>query len=135
MSSYAFTLATPLPFDVALATTREALGAEGFGVPVELDTRAIFKTRLGKDSERRIILGACLPSVAFEAMKVEPELAVLLPCNVVVREVHGGSEVTAVKPTSLFTLTSRLDPIHAQTVEARLLAALDRVAQAGAEGA
>jgi uncharacterized protein (DUF302 family) len=114
-------------FDEALARTREALAAEGFGIPVEMDTQAIFKAKLGVDSERRVILGACLPQVAFEAMGTEPELAVLLPCNVVVREVEGGADITAVKPTALFALTTRVDLAHGERVEARLLAAIDRL--------
>jgi uncharacterized protein (DUF302 family) len=125
--AYALSRTVPRPFDAALDLTREALAAEGFGVPTEMDTQAIFRARLGKESERRVILGACLPAVAFEAMRAEPELAVLLPCNVVVREVPGGSEVTVVKPTRLFTLTARVDPAHAEAVEARLRAVLERL--------
>lgn len=115
------------PFDEVLARTREALAAEGFGVPAEMDTQAIFKAKLGRDSERRVILGACLPAVAFEALRAEPEIAALLPCNVTVREVPGGTEVAAIRPTRLFTLTSKVDPAHAEAVEARLHAALDRL--------
>ncbi|MBK8727396.1 MAG: DUF302 domain-containing protein [Holophagaceae bacterium] len=127
MTPYSLARSLPRPFDEVLAQTRTALAAEGFGVPTEMDTQAIFKAKLGQDSERRIILGACLPAVAFEAMQAEPELAVLLPCNVVVREVAGGTEVTAVKPTRLFTLTAKVDPAHAEVVEARLEAVLERL--------
>jgi len=127
MTAYFLHRRLAAPFDEALARTREALAAEGFGIPVEMDTQAIFKAKLGADSERRVILGACLPAVALEAMRAEPELAVLLPCNVVVREVAGGTDITAVKPKALFALTSRVDPAHAEAVEARLQAALDRL--------
>ncbi len=128
MSSYAFskTLAGAR-FEDVLARTREALLAEGFGVPTEMDTQAIFKAKLGKDSVRRVILGACLPAVAFEALEVEPDVSVLLPCNVVVRELAQAVEVTAVNPRALFTLTERLDPAQAAAVEAKLQAALERV--------
>ncbi len=112
-------------FDDMLARARQALAAQGFGIPVEMDTQAIFKAKLGKDSERRVILGACLPQVAFEAMQQEPELAVLLPCNVVVRELPAGIEVTAVAPKALFTLARKVEAAHAEEVEARLLKALD----------
>jgi uncharacterized protein (DUF302 family) len=127
MTAYFLHRHLALPFDEALARTRAALAAEGFGIPVEMDTQAIFKAKLGADSERRVILGACLPAVAYEAMLAEPELAVLLPCNVVVREVAEGADITAVKPTVLFTLTAKVDPAHATAVEARLLAALERL--------
>lgn len=127
MSTYFLTKFLPLTFDDALGLTRGALAAEGFGIPVEMDTQAIFKAKLGRESERRIILGACLPEMAFEAMKAEPEMSVLLPCNVTIREVNGGSEITAVKPTALMGLASRLDPAYAEAVENRLQAALDRL--------
>ncbi|MBL0211610.1 MAG: DUF302 domain-containing protein [Holophagaceae bacterium] len=128
MSTYAFTKSLPgADFDDVLARTRDALLAEGFGIPTEMDTQAIFKAKLGKDSVRRVILGACLPAVAFEAMAVEPEVAVLLPCNVVVRELPHAVEVTAVNPRALFTLTERLDPAQAAEVKASLQAALERI--------
>ncbi len=128
MSTYSFSKTlSGASFDDVLARTRAALAAEGFGVPTEMDTQAIFKAKLGKDSARRVILGACLPAVAFEALEVEPEVSVLLPCNVVVRELPHAVEVTAVDPRALFTLTERLDPAQAAEVEARLQAALERI--------
>lgn len=128
MFSYAFSKTFPgAGFDDVLARARAALVAEGFGVPTEMDTQAIFKAKLGKESVRRVILGACLPSVAFEAMAMEPDVAVLLPCNVVVREQPHAVEVTAVNPRALFTLTERLDPAAAAEVKARLQAALERI--------
>ena len=128
MSSYAFTKTIPgADFDGVLTRTRDALLAEGFGIPTEMDTQAIFKAKLGKDSVRRVILGACLPGVAFEAMALEPDVAVLLPCNVVVRELTSAVEVTAVNPQALFTLTERLDPASAAEVKTKLQAALDRI--------
>jgi len=128
VSSYTFSKTLPgAVFDDVLARTRGALLAEGFGVPTEMDTQAIFKAKLGKDSERRVILGACLAEVAFEAMAIEPDVSVLLPCNVVVREQPHAVEVTAVNPRALFTLTKRLDPAHAAKVKAKLQAALDRI--------
>lgn len=126
--NYALSLTLPLPFDEALAKTRAALAAEGFGIPAEIDTQAVFKAKLGLDTERRLILGACLPQVAYEALQAEPEIALLLPCNVVVREVPGGSDISAIKPTALFTLTSKVDQAHAEVVEAKLQAALARLA-------
>jgi uncharacterized protein (DUF302 family) len=128
MSSYAFTKSLPGgDFDDLLTRTRAALVAEGFGVPTEMDTRAIFRDKLGKDSPRRVILGACLANVAFEALEMEPDIAVLLPCNVVVRELPHAIEVTAVNPRALFTLTERLDPARAAEVKAKLQAVLDRI--------
>src|SRR5512136_882465 len=114
-----------MPFEEAVARVRAALQNQGFGIPVEMDTQALFKAKLGRDSERRLILGACLAPVAFEALQQEPDLAVLLPCNVVVREVEGGVEVASVAPKALFALTEKVDPAHAQVVEDKLKTALD----------
>ena len=127
MAAYAHIRTFTRPFPEILDRTRKALAAQGFGVPVEMDLQAIFKTKLGRDSAPRIMLGACLPAVAWEALQVEPEIAVLLPCNVVVREVEGGTEVAAIAPKVLFTLTSKVDPAHAEAVDRSLLAVLDGI--------
>lgn len=116
-------------FPEALDRTRKALAAQGFGIPVEMDTQAIFKQKLGKDSPSRVILGACLAPVAFEVLAQEPDIAVLLPCNVVVREIPGGCEVSAVSPTALFALVENVDPAHAEAVEAKLQSVLQEVRQ------
>ena len=116
-------------FSEALDRTRKALATHGFGVPVEMDTQAIFMQKLGKDSPARVILGACLASVAFDVLAQESDIAVLLPCNVVVREIEGGSEVSAVSPTALFSLVENVDPLHAATVEGKLRKVLLEVSQ------
>lgn len=117
-----------LAFPDALESTRKALAAQGFGIPVEMDTQALFKQKLGKDSPSRVILGACLASVAFEALAQEPDIAVLLPCNVVVREMEGGCEISAVSPRSLFSLVKNVDPALADIVEAKLRLVLQDLA-------
>lgn len=127
---YAATLTLALPYDQVLAATREALAAEGFGIPAEIDTQAVFKAKLGFDSERRVILGACMPKVAYEALQADPALATLLPCNVVVREVPGGSEVAAIRPTAYLALSDRFPEAEARKVEDALLRALDRLRRA-----
>lgn len=114
-------------FTEALDKVRKALANQGFGIPVEMDTQAIFKQKLGKESPMRVILGACLAPVAFEVLAQEPDIAVLLPCNVVVCEIPGGCEVTTVSPTALFSLVQNLDPAHAETVEAKLKSVLQEV--------
>ena len=113
-----------VPFDHAVPRVRRALQDQGFGIPVEMDTQALFKAKLGRESERRVILGACLAPVAFEVLRQEPDLAVLLPCNVVVREVDGGCDVVAVSPKALFSLTGSVDLSQILVVEDKLNAAL-----------
>jgi len=118
-----------MAFPEALERTRKALAAQGFGIPVEMDTQALFKEKLGKDSPSRVILGACLASVAFEALNQEPDIAVLLPCNVVVREIKGGCEVSTVSPKSLFSLVKNVDPALAERVEDKLKLVLRALAE------
>ncbi len=114
-------------FADVLGRTRAALQAEGFGIPTEMDTQAIFRAKLQQETEARVILGACLPAVAFQALALEPALAALLPCNVTVHDAPGGVTVSAVDPEALFRLTTRVDPTHAAAVKARLAAALERL--------
>jgi len=114
-------------YDDILARTRTALQAEGFGIPTEMDTRAIFQAKLGQDSTPRTILGACLPAVAFEALAAEPQIAALLPCNVTVFATPEGVTVSAADPEALFKLTLKVDPTHAVSVKNRLKAALERI--------
>lgn len=79
--------------------TVEALKAEGFGVITEIDLQATLKAKLGKDHLPHLILGACNPSFAHEAVMLEPRISTLLPCNVTIRQLPGGDhEVAAIDP-------------------------------------
>ena len=85
----------------AIARTRQALATKGFGVLTEIDFQITMKAKLDVDIPAYVILGACNPKMAYEAMKLEPRVGAMLPCNVIVRELGGGAiEVSAVDPVA-----------------------------------
>lgn len=97
--TYGYKKQLPIPFAEALLRTRVELAKEGFGILTEIDVKATLKKKLDVDYENYVILGACNPPFAYQALKVEKEIGLLLPCNVVVYEENGKSSVSAILPT------------------------------------
>jgi uncharacterized protein (DUF302 family) len=107
------TVVLDLPFDEALARTKEAFAAEGFGTLTEIDVQATLADKIGKQMDAYIIVGACNPTLAGQALDAEPQIGVLLPCNVVVRQSGGNVVVEAMDPGLMATIvgTESVRPI------------------------
>jgi uncharacterized protein (DUF302 family) len=80
------------------ARTRAALAEHGFGILTEIDVKATMKKKLDVEMPAYRILGACNPSMAHQAIGIEPRVGAMLPCNVILREVADGVEVSAIDP-------------------------------------
>ena len=87
-------------FDEVDARTRKALADKGFGILTEIDVKATMKKKLDVEMAPYRILGACNPSMAHEAIGIEPRVGAMLPCNVILREIDGGVEVSAIDPVA-----------------------------------
>lgn len=91
-----------LPYEEAVEKTKEALKQQGFGVLSEIDMREKLKEKLDVDFKRYVILGACNPPLAYKALQADPEIGLLLPCNIIVYETGTNeSVVSAVDPNSM----------------------------------
>ena len=115
-------------FPEVLAKVKDALAAEGFGVLTEIDVQATLAAKLGKQIDQYAILGACNPGIAARALDLEPQIGVLLPCNVVVRRTPVGVLVEALDPGVMATLVGNPDiqPV-ADDARASIGSALNRL--------
>jgi uncharacterized protein (DUF302 family) len=117
-------------FDEALDKVTAALKQEGFGILTQIDVKGTLKQKLDVDFRRYVILGACNPPLAYKALSAEPQIGLLLPCNVVVQEApHGGVTVSIADPRAMFSLVNNpsLKPIveDADQRLRRVIASLD----------
>ncbi len=115
------------PYAEAVSRTREALAEQGFGILTEIDVQATMKAKLGLDVEAYVILGACNPDLAYQALEVDRSIGVLLPCNVVVSaRAAGGSTVAILDPQIMAEVTELpgLQPV-ADEASRRLQVVLD----------
>ncbi len=102
--NYGTSTTVDLSFDDAVTATRAALADQGFGVLTEIDVQATMKAKLDVDVEPQLILGACNPHLAHQALQAEPDIGLLLPCNVVIRQSDTAVLVSALDPQLMVTL-------------------------------
>ncbi len=124
--SYALTIDLDLPFDEAVGKVKEALADNGFGIVAEIPMSNILLNKIGIEIEDHVILGACNPRLAHQALQVEPSIGLLLPCNVVVRRSAGVTVVEAINTSTMVDITENaaMAPV-ADEVGVALEAALD----------
>ena len=116
---YGFSKVVPLAYEPVLQRVKDELKKEGFGVLAEIDIRKAMKEKLNADYPSYMILGACNPQLAHRALQAEPRLGLLLPCNVMVREVGGGTEVGVVDADAMLAVVGneKLQPIAREAAE------------------
>ena len=127
--SYGTHITLDAPFGEAVARVRAALAGQGFGVLTEIDVTATMRAKLGEQMEDYVILGACNPPFAHQALNIDRSIGLLLPCNIVVRAASDGTVVEALDPQVMVTMSGRaeLKPV-ADEVARRLAAALAELA-------
>lgn len=122
MTAYGYEKTLPgVELSAARERVVEALAAEGFGILTEVDIRATLKKKLDVDFRPYIILGACNPGLAHEALQAEPQIGLLLPCNVVIQSQDDGVLVSVANPLMMGSVTENADlDAPMQDADARL---------------
>ena len=131
MGTYTLSATIARPYAEVLEAARTALADEGFGILTEIDLAGTMKAKLDVDLPPQVILGACRPALAYEAILVDPSIAAVLPCNVVVRSLDDSTTVVeAFDPSAMMGLADdvALDSVAADAKQ-RLTAALTALSQ------
>lgn len=130
---YTITTTLPRTYDDTVAAVRDALAEQGFGILSEIDLRATLLDKLGVEVAPQVILGACRPPLAHQALTIDPSVATMLPCNVVVRALDADTSVVeAFDPAAMTELAGEALAEVATEARQRLVAAFDSLATAPA---
>jgi len=125
---YSYTKQVPLSFREAKEKTTAALAQEGFGILTEIDVKAALKKKLGVEYGEYIILGACNPPFAYQALQAEKEIGVFMPCNVIIYEDGGKTFVSAILPTVTIGAVNNPSLVEiAKTVEQKLKKVINNI--------
>lgn len=120
MADYTLSETVPRPYDETVEAVRARLGEAGFGVLTEIDLKSTLKAKLDVDVAPQVILGACRPQLAHQALQADPSIAALLPCNVVVRAVDDTSTIVeAFDPGAMMSLADASDTLREVAADAR----------------
>ena len=125
---YGYKRQVSILYEEAVSKTREELQKEGFGVLTEIDVKATLKKKLDVDYDNYIILGACNPPFAYQALQAEKDIGLLLPCNIIVYDTEGKTFVSAMLPTVAMSMVEneKLRDIALQ-VEGKLKKVVDSI--------
>jgi uncharacterized protein (DUF302 family) len=112
-NTYGFSTYAGEDFDHAIDIVTKELKKHGFGIVTDIDLQAIFKEKLAVDDHRYRIIGVCNPWVAHEALRIDPDMGLLLPCNIVVREGKDGAvTISFTAPEAILGLVCRTDVVR-----------------------
>ena len=106
---YGFKKVVALPYPEALEKIKEKLKQQGFGVLAEIDIRKAMKEKLNIEYPNYVILGVCNPRLAHQALQAEPRIGLLLPCNVIIREVGAGTEVGVIDADAMLSIVDNTE--------------------------
>jgi uncharacterized protein (DUF302 family) len=125
---YGYKKQVNISYEEALEKTKEELIKEGFGVLTEIDVKATLKKKLNVDFDKYIILGTCNPPFAYQALQLEKDIGLLLPCNVIVYESEGNTYISAIVPTVAMSMVEneKLSEVAVQ-VEKKLTKLIDSI--------
>lgn len=128
MINYGFTKELNTSFDRAVERATESLKKEGFGVLTTIDVKEKFREKLGIDFKKYVILGACNPANARQAIEAEENIGLMLPCNVIIYEKGDKVVVSAIKPTTAMQMIDN-EPLNkiAAEVEAQIKRVMDSI--------